>query len=167
MIIRPEQECDYDEIRSVVKRSFAGAEHTDGDEHNLIDRLRRTDEYIPELSLVAEVDGRIAGYAMFSSIRIATSEAIALAPLAVLPEFQSQGIGKALIAAGHRIARKAGFSCCVVLGSPDYSSLSGYLPASGYGITPPFDVPQEYYMVCPLNHPIPSGTVHYSPAFGL
>lgn len=167
MIIRPEQECDYDEIRSVVKRSFAGAEHTDGDEHNLIDRLRRTDEYIPELSLVSEVDGRIAGYAMFSSIRIATSEAIALAPLAVLPEFQSQGIGKALIAAGHRIARKAGFSCCVVLGSPDYYSLSGYLPASGYGITPPFDVPQEYYMVCPLNHPIPSGTVHYSPAFGL
>lgn len=39
MIIRPEQECDYDEIRSVVKRSFAGAEHTDSDEHNLIDRL--------------------------------------------------------------------------------------------------------------------------------
>lgn len=61
MIIRPEQECDYDEIRSIVKSSFAGAKHTDGDEHNLIDRLRRTDEYIPELSLVTEVDGRIAG----------------------------------------------------------------------------------------------------------
>lgn len=167
MIIRPEQECDYDEIRSVVKRSFAGAEHTDSDEHNLIDRLRRTDEYIPELSLVAEVDGLITGYAMFSRIRIATSEAITLAPLAVLPEFQSQGIGKALIAAGHRIARKAGFSCCVILGSPDYYSMSGYLTASGYGIAPLFDVPQEYYMVCPLNHPIPSGTVHYSPAFGL
>lgn len=51
--IRQEEERDFDAIRNVVKAAFAGAEHTDGDEHNLVDRLRITDEYIPELSLVA------------------------------------------------------------------------------------------------------------------
>ena len=53
LVIRTERQCDFDEIRTLVKAAFAGAEHTDGDEHNLVDRLRCTDEYIPGLSFVA------------------------------------------------------------------------------------------------------------------
>ena len=94
LVIRPEQECNFDEIREVVKTAFAGAEHTDGDEHNLIDRLRLTEEYIPDLSLIAEVDGRIVGYAMFSRICIGNTKAVALASLAVHPAFQNRGIGR-------------------------------------------------------------------------
>lgn len=105
LVIRPEREHDFDEIRSIVKTAFAGAEHSDGDEHNLIDRLRRSDEYIPELSLIAEVNGKIVGYAMFSLINIGIAKAIALAPLAVLPGFQGLGIGRELMETGHRKAK--------------------------------------------------------------
>ncbi len=65
LVIRQEREGDSDEIRRVVKTAFDGAEHTDGDEHNLVDRLRDSAEYIPALSLVAEINNEIVGYAMF------------------------------------------------------------------------------------------------------
>lgn len=134
VVIRAEQLCDFDEIRTVVKTAFAAAEHTDGDEHNLVDRLRCTEEYIPELSFVAEIKGKIVGYAMFSQINIGISKAIALAPLAVLPGFQNQGIGRALIEAGHLKAKEGDYYCSVVLGSPEYYSKSGYLSALPLGL---------------------------------
>lgn len=166
LVIRPEREYDFDEIRSIVKTAFAGAEHSDGDEHNLIDRLRCSDEYIPELSLIAEVNGKIVGYAMFSLINIGIARAVALTPLAVLPGFQSLGIGRELIEAGHRKA-KEDYWCSVVLGAPEYYSKSGYLPALPFGIMAPFDIPSEFYMVFPLKSEVPSGVVRYSRAFRL
>ncbi len=165
LLIRPEREFDFDKIRSVVKTAFAGAEHTDGDEHNLVDRLRCTNEYIPELSFIAEVNGNIVGYAMFSRINIGITKAIALAPLAVLPDFQGYGIGRALIEAGHKKAAESDYYCSVVLGSPEYYSKSGYLPASPFGIIPPVDVPPRFYMVFPFKPELPHGTVRYSQAF--
>ncbi len=167
LLIRPEQERDFDEIRSVVKTAFAGVRHTDSDEHNLVDRLRLTDEYIPELSFIAEVNDRIVGYAMFSLINIGSAKAIALAPLAVLPEFQNCGIGNALIDAGHRKAAEGDYCCSVVLGSPEYYSKSGYIPALPFGIIAPFDLPPQFYMVFPFTPQLPHGTVRYSPAFGI
>lgn len=167
VVIRTEQPCDFDEIRTVVKTAFAGAEHTDGDEHNLVDRLRRTEEYVPELSFVAEIEGKIVGYAMFSRIKIGMSKAIALAPLAVLPGFQNQGIGRALIEAGHRKAKAEDYYCSVILGSPGYYSKSGYFPALTFGIEAPFEVPTQSYMVFPLKPNLPHGKVRYSQAFGI
>lgn len=166
-VIRTERPCDFDEIRTVVKTAFVGAEHTDGDEHNLVDRLRCTEEYIPELSFVAEIKGKIVGYAMFSQINIGMSKAISLAPLAVLPGFQNHGIGRALIEAGHRKAKEGDYYCSVVLGSPEYYSQSGYLPALSFGIEAPFEVPTQFYMVFPFKPQLPYGTVRYSQAFGI
>lgn len=162
---RPERESDFDKIRLVVKTAFAEAEHTDGDEHNLVDRLRCSYEYIPELSLIAEVNGRIVVYAMFSRINIGITKAIALAPLAVLPDFQNHGVGRALIEAGHRKATGRDYYCSVVLGSPEYYSKSGYLPALPFGIIAPFDIPPQYYMVFPFKQEVPQGSVIYSQAF--
>lgn len=167
LIISPERECDFDEIRTVVKTAFAGAKHTDGDEHNLVDRLRSTDEYIPELSFVAEISGKIVGYAMFSQINIGIGKGIALAPLAVLPDFQNLGIGRALIEAGHRKAKEGDYCCSVVLGSPEYYSKSSYLPALSFGIIAPFEIPSQFYMVFPFKSELPYGTVRYSQAFGV
>lgn len=167
MIIRPEREIDFIEIQTLVKSAFAGVKHTDGDEHNLVNRLRGSDEYIPDLSLIAEVNGRIVGYAMFSRIHIGSTEAIALAPLAVLPDFQNRGIGRALIAYGHRKAKENNYNCSVVLGSPEYYSKSGYLPALAFGIIAPFEIEPEFYMVFPFKSKLPQGTVRYSQAFGL
>ena len=167
--IRLEIESDYPAIRELVKKAFSSAAYTDGDEHNLIDRIRNSEEYIPELSLVAVSDEKPVGYIMFTRILIGGREAVALAPLAVDTEMQNIGIGKLLIEAGHTIARHLEFPCSVVLGDPGFYSKSGYLRASDYNITPPFDISDEYYMLCPFCDIslLPKGVVKYSDAFRL
>lgn len=167
LTIRTERATDFEAIRSLVKAAFAKAEHTDGDEHNLIERLRKSGDYIPALSMVAEINGEIAGHIMFSRIYIGDTEAVALAPLAVLPKFQNRGIGRALIHSGHKAASEMGYCCSVVLGDPGYYAKSGYRPAAAFGIKAPFDVPQQFYMVYPFVASVPDGTVRYSEAFML
>lgn len=123
--VREESRDEFGAIREIVESAFRSAKYTDGDEHNLVDRLRGTPEYIPELSLVAIKHGKPVGHIMLSKIMIGATEA-------------------------HRRAKSMGFKCCVILGSPAYYSQSGYITASRFGIRAPIDVPDEYYMVCPL-----------------
>lgn len=167
--IRQERQEDFQQVRDLVREAFALAEHSDGDEHNLIERIRLSSGYIPELSLVAVAGDFVLGHVMFSKISVGQSEAVALAPLAVRFGKQREGIGKLLVMAGHGLARKMGYPCSVVLGNPDYYSKFNYERASNYGITVPFEVPEDYYMVCCLvkNGAIPSGSVIYSDAFGV
>ncbi len=168
-IIRKETVHDYEHIRNLVQSAFSSAEHSDGDEHNLIDRLRLTHEYIPELSLVASTDGKIVGHLMMSICRIDIHELLALAPVAVMPEYQNKGIGSLLIQEAHGIAKNLGYGLSIVLGSPGFYSRFGYITASRFNIFPPFEVPEEYFMVAFLDKgmTIPSGIVKYSSAFNL
>lgn len=92
--IRKESKRDYDEVYDVIKTAFETAEHSDGNEQDLVVALRKSDNFIPELSLVAVEDNKIVGYILFTKIRIEEYEEIALAPLAVLPQYQRKGIGK-------------------------------------------------------------------------
>lgn len=167
--IRQERPEDYQQIRELVRNAFALAEHSDGEEHNLIERMRLSPEYIPELSLVAVSGDIILGHIMFSKISVGQSEAIALAPISVRTDWQRKGIGKLLVTTGHKLARKMEYRCSMVLGNPDYYSKFGYERASSYGIIAPFDVPDEYYMVCDLGNTgdLPKGYVRYSDAFEL
>lgn len=167
IIVRRERADDFANIRDVVKSAFSMADYSDGNEHVLVGRLRATPEYIPELSLVAVKDNDIIGYIMMTRLRIGDAEALALAPLAVRPDYQNMGIGTLLVERAHDISRIMGYKCSVVLGSPLYYSRFGYLTASRFGIVAPFDVPEDYYMVCPLNGcmEMPSGVVRYSDAF--
>lgn len=167
IFVRREQAADYSEIRCLVRDAFAGAEHSDSDEHNLIDRIRDSDEYIGNLSLVAVMNGRIAGHVMFSSIHVGNVAAVALAPLAVRTGFQGKGIGRALVKCGHDIAREMGYPYSVVLGYPGYYSRFGYVRAADFGIAPTFEVPEECFMICPFvdSTRVPSGIVRYSGAF--
>ena len=86
MDIRQEQPTDYDAVYQVVKEAFVDAEHTDGDEQNLIVRLRKSKSFIPELSLVAVEDEKIVGHILFTRAAVNGIEVLALAPLSVLPE---------------------------------------------------------------------------------
>ena len=94
---------------------------------------------------------------------------MALAPLAVLPEFQKQGIGSALIKEGHKRAKEMGYRFSVVLGSEKYYPKFGYQPAKKAGIVPPFDVPDENFMMCRLSDEFEhvSGVVKYPKEFGI
>ena len=66
MIVRQETSGDYDEVYGLVKEAFASAEHSDGNEHDLVAALRKSAAFVPELSLVAEADGKIVGHILFT-----------------------------------------------------------------------------------------------------
>lgn len=167
--IRQENEKDYDAIYDVVKTAFSKSEHCDGNEQDLVNDLRKGNAYIPELSLVANDNDKIVGYIMFTKINIGENEEIALAPLAVLPEYQRQGIGSLLIKEGHRIAKELGYNYSVVLGSENYYPKFGYVPAKVYGIKAPFEVDDKNFMAVKLNDNADKidGTVIYSKEFGI
>lgn len=169
MLIRKEESKDYEIISAVVKRVFDCAEHADGNEHELVNVLRKGNAFIPELSLVAEIDGRIVGHIMFTKAEVGSNVVLALAPLSVLPEYQRKGIGTALIKEGHRIAKELGYDYSIVLGSEKYYPRAGYLPADEFGIKPSFDVPRENFMVCRINDTAPDmqGTMKYAKEFGI
>lgn len=169
MIIRKEEAKDHGEVYSLVKRAFASAEHADGNEQDLVAALRKSEAYIPELSLVAETNGKIVGHILFTQAEVGGAVVLALAPLSVLPEYQKQGVGTALIKEGHRIARELHYGYSIVLGSETYYPRAGYVPADSFGIKAPFDVPRENFMACKLIDGAPAvhGTVRYAKEFGI
>lgn len=169
LIIRQEAGGDKPAVYQVVKRAFASAEHSDGKEHDLVDALRGSRAFVPELSLVAQAEGTVVGYILFTEIRIGTATELALAPLAVLPEYQGRGVGAALIRAGHKIAAELGYHYSVVLGSQTYYPRYGYSPAEGFGIQAPFRVPAVNFMAAPLAEDRPEvwGAVEYAEEFGI
>ena len=143
--IRPEESKDYSEIDLVNNLAFKRE-----NEAKLIRKIRESDRYIPELSLVAKLDNKVVGHIMFSYIYLVAEEAIevlALAPIAVLPEFQNKGIGSLLVKTGLEIAEKIPASIVIVLGEPKFYHRFGFKPAINYGIQSPFDVPDKYFMV--------------------
>lgn len=150
MLIRQEKTEDYEKVYNIIKEAFALAEHSDGSEQDLVNKLRKSKNFIPELSLVAIENDTIVGHIMFTKAYLGETEVLALAPLAVLPEYQKTGIGKALIAEGHKIAKNMGYICSVVLGSEKYYPKMGYVPACEYGIISPFDVAKENFMAINL-----------------
>ena len=167
--IKQENQKDYEEVYRVVKTAFETAEHSDGNEQDLVVDLRNSDSFIPELSLVAVKEDKIVGYILFTKIKIENHEEIALAPLAVLPEYQKQGIGSMLIEQGHKIAKKLGYHYSIVLGSENYYPKFGYIPAIQYGIQAPFDVANKNFMAVKLNDTDIeiTGVVQYAKEFGI
>lgn len=168
MNIRQETTADYRSVYEVVKAAFATEKHSDGNEQDLVAALRKSQSFIPELSLVATIHGQIVGHILFTKASIGGDSELALAPLSVLPAYQKQGIGMALITEGHRIARELGFGYSVVLGHAQYYPKAGYRPARLYGIKAPFEVSDENFMAIKLN-PLAAqldGTIMYDPAFG-
>lgn len=169
MLIRQETSGDYNEIYKVVKTAFATADHSDGTEQDLVTNLRTSPAYIPQLSLVAEEKGKIIGHILFTKAKVKDVTVLALAPLSVLPEYQKRGVGTALIAEGHKIAKSLGYGYSVVLGSEKYYPKHGYVISEEYGIYPPFEVPKENFMAYKLNENSPNitGTLIYAKEFGI
>lgn len=169
MRIRREAAGDAEEIYRVVKSAFEHAEHRDGNEQELVAALRESAAFVPELSLVAEMDGRIVGHILFTKIEIGGHTELALAPLSVLPQYQRQGVGTALMREGHRIAKTLGYHYSVVLGSETYYPRAGYAPAKCFGIEAPFEVLDENFMALKLADDAEKiyGTVIYPKEFGM
>lgn len=149
MIVRPETHTDYAAIAAVVDAAFGGPT-----ESRLIDLIRATDRFVPELSLVAEHEGEIVGHVMFSFVTIGGSEefeVLSLAPLAVHPNHQRRGVGTQLTDDGIRRIAERGEPLIVVEGHPGYYPRFGFERASLYGIKAAAPtVPDEAFMVLRL-----------------
>lgn len=154
MKIRKQLDSDKDIIYRIVKEAFKDAEHSDGKEHELVNKLRKSESYINELELVAVEEEKIVGHIMFTTIYIDNGElkreSLALAPLSVLPEYQNKGVGSRLIKEGLNKAREHGFSSVIVLGSEKFYPRFGFKEGMNFGIKAPFEVPTENFMVIEL-----------------
>lgn len=170
--IRREEPSDHATVFQLIENAFREEIHSDKKEQFLVERLRNAESFIPELSLVAEVDSRIAGYIMLSEIQITSANetitSLALAPVAVLPEFQGKGIGGALIEKAHRIAKDLGYQSVILLGHERYYPKFGYRPLHQFNLSLPFDAPPENCMAVELQPDAlknKSGTVIYPSEF--
>ncbi|KPE53165.1 GNAT family N-acetyltransferase [Chryseobacterium indologenes] len=173
--IRQEEEKDYKRVFELTEEAFRAMEHSDHREHFLVERLRKSEAFIPELSLVAEnEDGVIAGHILLTRIKIENNhesfDSLALAPVSVKPEFQNQGIGGQLILSGHLAARELGYQSVILIGHEDYYPKFGYEKTSNFGISFPFDVPEENGMAIELvkdGLKNVTGVVKYPKEFGI
>ncbi len=131
MRIRWELPTEHEAIRHVNRQAF-GRE----DEGVLVDALREQGALI--CSLVAEVDGLVAGHVLFSPATLDDegdlTRVAALGPVAVLPEYQRQGLGDAMIRAGLAICGEQGYGIAAVLGHPTYYPRFGFRPSRPLGI---------------------------------
>ena len=154
VIIRKELEKDYTQVKEMIKKSFETTEHTDNNEHNLAEKLRKSDNFINELSLVAQKDNKIIGHVMSTRLDIVSDNksytSLALAPLSVHPDFQRMGVGTMLIKETFEIAKELGYNSIFVLGSDEYYPKFGFEKSTNFGISAPFDVPSEYFMAVEL-----------------
>lgn len=170
--IRTETEEDRTRVERLIEDSFKDLEFSDGREQDLVRSLRSTVNFIPELSLVAQIDEKIVGYLLMTSVKIRFAEgwqpSLALAPMAVEPSFQGKGIGSALIKTAHEKARNIGYPSAVVVGHKDYYPRFGYQPLQNYKIRVPFEVPPENCFLIHLRKECrlhTDGHVEYSDAF--
>ncbi|WFB69604.1 N-acetyltransferase [Chryseobacterium sp. WX] len=153
--IRKEEKEDHQKVFQLTEEAFREMEYSDHQEHFLVEKLRRSEAFIPELSLVGEdKNGVIVGHILFTKIKIVNEEksfdSLALAPVSVKPEFQNQGIGAKLILEGHRIAEELGYESVILIGHEKYYPRFGYKKTSNFGISFPFDIPEENGMAVEL-----------------
>lgn len=147
IVVRPEEAKDRKAVRLVNEQAFGRI-----DEARLVQALRDRQKVI--LSLVAEVDGRVVGHLLFSPMTVDSEsgsfKVAALGPMAVLPGYQRRGIGSQLIRQGLDRLRRAGYAAVIVLGHSDYYPRFGFAPASRYGISCPYDAPDDSFMALEL-----------------
>jgi len=163
--IRPETPEDIYAIRYVNEQAFGQKE-----EAGIIEKLRNRNALT--LSLVAVQENEVVEHIAFSPVTVESKcagfEAIALAPMAVLPAYQGKGIGSQLVRAGLEECRHLGHDIVVVLGHPTYYPCFGFVPAGPRGIDCEFEVPEEAWMVLELGEGALAGRggiVKFQPEF--
>ncbi len=156
IVVREERLDDIAVIRKINEMAFGQPM-----EANIVDKLRENCSDL--LSLVAVREGQVVGHILFSPVRIEGEgrmvEGTGLAPMAVLPAWQHQGIGSMLIRAGISMLKNKGCPFVIVLGHPGYYPRFGFEGASGYGIRSQWsEVPDGAFMILVLNSEAVAGT---------
>ena len=166
VVVRNERTEDHESVRRVNELAFGQPNEAD-----LVDALRANAH--PYISLVATVDDKVIGHIFFSPVTVESEEAaftaMGLAPMAVLPTHQNQGVGSRLVREGLKECHRLGHDIVVVLGHPNFYPRFGFVPANSKGLRCEYDVPDEVFMVTELKPEALAGRqglVKYHPAFG-
>jgi putative acetyltransferase len=165
LVVRPESTADHEAIRHLNRLAFG-----QDDEARLVDALRESG--FVRVSLVADQPGQIVGHILFSDLpiitRAGTVPALALAPMAVLPERQNQGIGSALVQGGLKVCRQQGHRIVVVLGHRHFYPRFGFSPKLAAHLESPFSGGDSFMAVELVLGALDgvAGRAQYPPPFG-
>ena len=156
LTIRPEEHKDYKSIVSLILRSFQeGTDYSDGTVIiALVEEIRDSKYYIPELSFVAELDGKVAGHFLFSRFPLSPTKEgghggrtdagiVMLAPVSVHADFFRQGIGTAMLTLGIEKVKELGYKGITVEGNFRFYNQLGFRTSSEYHIFPTSGIPMK------------------------
>ena len=141
MYIREAKNSDFNDILLIERAAFNSNE-----EAELVRNILADPSAKPLLSLIAFLDGHPAGHILFSKAQLSNNPQVKvsiLAPLAVIPDCQKQGIGGALVKRGLLLSEKAGVGLVFVAGHPNYYPQYGFTPAGKLGFEPPYPIPEK------------------------
>lgn len=172
--LRQETPSDYPAITAVIIDTYRDVWYSNHKEQEMVERLRKSESFVPQLSIVAEVEnGDLAGHVLLTKITIENNDqlypALALAPLSVKPGYQNIGIGGKLVMESHRVAKILGYQFIVILGIPNYYHKFGYELLSKYDIKMPIKISDKNCFIISLTadgfSKISGGTVKYANEF--
>jgi putative acetyltransferase len=165
VIVRAETPADYDDIRRIIDEAFG-----DTVTSRLVDMIRTSDRFVPELSLVAVSDGEAVGHVISSYVDLVqvpgTRRVLQVGPLGVLPSHQRRGVGSALMHETIRLVEERGEPLLLIEGNPAYYERFGFTRVDAAGIEmPPESHGAQYFMFRPLRVYDPSlrGRAVYPP----
>lgn len=160
--IRAEHHGDIKAINNILKLTYPTSMQL-----KLVNALRKNKHL--SISLVALIDSEVVGYIAFSRVEInlRPGNGVCMDPLAVLPAFQHQGIGSALIREGIRACSRSGFGFVVAMGKPKYYKQFGFIHAEAYGLTNRYGTDGDFIAMELQEDMISkSGSVTYQTEFG-
>ena len=171
--IRHEKPADYRLVEEITREAFWNLYCPGCNEHLIVHGLRDHEDFIPELTFVVELDGKVVGSIFYSRSKVVAPDGketatITFGPVGILPELQRRGIGKALIAHSIEAARKLGHRAIIIGGDPQHYRIYGFSGAKKYGISMPDGRYYTGIMALPLHEGALDGIhgkVFFSEAF--
>ncbi|HEY8910952.1 MAG TPA: N-acetyltransferase [Desulfosporosinus sp.] len=155
IIIRQENEKDYQEVENLTREAFWDLYHPGCSEHLIVHNIRKASSFIPELDFVALLDDKLVGNVIYTKSNVVDKDnnehgVITFGPISVLPSYQKQGIGSALIAHTKKIAQTMGYKAIIIFGNPAYYHQFGFENAANFEISTAAGVNFEAFMALEL-----------------
>ena len=158
LMIRIETPADYAATENLTREAFWNVYRPGCTEHYVLHAFRGRPDFVPELSLVMELDKKLIGHVMYARAEIQADDGrripvMTFGPISIAPEVQRQGCGTVLLRESMRRAQLLGAGALVIEGNPDFYGKSGFVAASTRGIhyaAEPRDAEVPYFLLCEL-----------------
>lgn len=137
MKIRIEEVKDYAAVEYLTREAFWNKMGPGCDEHYIIHKLREVEAFIPELSLVMEIDDRIIGHICYSKAKVIGEQGhkvVTMGPVSIHPHYQKKGLGELLIKHSFEKAKEVGIESVIIFGNPEYYKKYGFVNAKEFNI---------------------------------